>query len=515
MGLTQALHRAIQQTPALPATVCAGRVRNWAQCGDRVARLASALVDLGLRAGDRVAMLSHNSDYYHEYLFGVPWAGGVLNPVNTRWSPAEIAYSLVDSQTQLLIVDDAFAAVAARLREACPDLRAIIHCGDSPAPEGMLAIEQLIANHEGIEDAHLCDGDTAGIFYTGGSTGAPKGVVLSHGGLLTSALGFIAHGDTITAGGTTLHVAPMFHLADIGAWVSRNCVGGGHVMVGGFNPEKVIEAVGRYRVTDLLMVPTMLQMLVDSPTAGSADLSSIEHLVYGGSPISAPLIERVETLMPSAKLVQAYGMTELSPVITILDADSHHDARLRRSAGRAAPHSEVRVVDEQGRPVRSGVVGEVIVRGDNVMLGYWNNPQQTAEVLKQGWMHTGDAGYLDECGYVFIVDRIKDMIVSGGENVYSAEVENALAMHPAVAACAVIGVPDEQWGERVHAVIVPAPGSQTTAEELRAHCKTVIAGYKTPRTFEFVDALPVSGAGKVLKRELRAKYWASGERAVH
>lgn len=515
MGLTQGLHRAVQQTPALPATICMGRVQTWAQCADRVARLASALVDLGIRPGDRVAMLSLNSDYYHEYLLGVPWAGAVLNPVNTRWSPSEIAYSLVDSQTQLLIVDDTFAAVAARMQEKCPDLRRIIYCGESSTPAGMLSFEQLIADHDGMEDAYLRGTDAAGIFYTGGSTGAPKGVVLSHAGLLTSALGFTAHGDTITRGGTSLHVAPMFHLADIGAWVSRNCVGGGHVMVPGFNPATVIDAVDRYRVTDLLLVPTMLQMLVDSPAARRADLSSIEHLVYGGSPISVDLIARVEKVMPAAKLVQAYGMTELSPVITILDADGHRDARLRRSAGRAAPHSEVRVVDDRGRSVPLGAVGELIVRGDNLMLGYWNEPQQTAEVMKEGWMHTGDVGYMDECGYVFIVDRLKDMIVSGGENVYSAEVENALSMHPSVASCAVIGIPDERWGERVHAVIVTVPGSQATAEELRAHCKTVIASYKAPRTLEFVDALPISGVGKVLKQDLRARYWPTGERAVH
>ena len=514
MGVTQGLHRAVQQTPALPATIYRGRVRTWAQCADRVARLAAALRAIGVQRGDRVAMLALNSDHYHDYFFAVPWAGAVLNPVNTRWSPAEIAYSLIDSQTRVLIVDDEFSAIAQTLRKECPDLTAVIHCGDAPVPRDFLSIEQLIASHEPVGDAYRGGDDLAGVFYTGGTTGSPKGVMLSHSALLTSALGFTAHGDTITRSGISLHAAPMFHLADIGAWMSRNCVGGTHVIVPTFEPASVVEAISRYRVTDLLLVPTMIHMLVDSAAARAADLSSVQHLVYGGSPISEAILDRVEKVMPTVNLVQAYGMTELSPVITVLDAASHQNPRLRRSAGRAAPHAQVRIVDESDTEVPLGVIGEVVVRGGHVMLGYWNRPEETARALCRGWLHTGDGAYMDECGYVFIVDRLKDMIVSGGENVYSAEVENALAKHPAVAACAVIGVPDDRWGERVHAVVVPAAGASAAAVELREYCKTVIAGYMAPRSIEFVDQLPLSGAGKVLKRDLRAKYWPAGGRAV-
>ena len=515
MGVTQGLHRVVQQTPELPATIFQGRVRTWAESADRVARLAGALRAIGVQRGDRVAMLALNSDRYHEYLFAVPWAGAVLNPVNTRWSPAEITYSLNDSESRVLIVDDTFSELASTLKTDCPDLVAVIHCGESPCPQGMFDYEELIASHDPVDDAYLTGSDLAGIFYTGGTTGSPKGVMLSHAGLLTSALGFTAHGGTITPSGTSLHAAPMFHLADIGAWMSRNCSGGTHAIVPMFEPTAVADAIVRYKVTDVLLVPTMIQMLVDSAATRDWDFSSIHHLVYGASPISETLLDRIAKAMPTVKLVQAYGMTELSPVATVLDSESHRNAGLRRSAGRAAPHAHVRIVDENGREVRRGTIGEVVVRGDHVMLGYWNRPEETKRALVGGWMHTGDGAYMDECGYVFVVDRLKDMIVSGGENVYSAEVENALAKHPAVAGCAVIGVPDQDWGERVHALVVPTEGANVSADELRAHCKAVIAGYKAPRSIEFVDHLPISGAGKILKHDLRARYWPAGDRAVH
>jgi acyl-CoA synthetase (AMP-forming)/AMP-acid ligase II len=229
--------------------------------------------------------------------------------------------------------------------------------------------------------------------------------------------------------------------------------------------------------------------------------------VYGASPISETLLDRARKVFPSAGFTQGYGMTEMSPVVALLTPADHDDPLLRRAAGRPAPNVEVRIVDPDDNEVPRGEVGEVVARGDNVMLGYWNRPQDTAAAVRDGWMHTGDGGWMDRNGYIFIVDRIKDMIITGGENVYSAEVENALAGHSAVAACAVIGVPDSDWGERVHAVVVLLPGQQTTADEIRTHCKTLIAGYKAPRSVDFVDALPMSGAGKVLKRELRKQYW--------
>jgi acyl-CoA synthetase (AMP-forming)/AMP-acid ligase II len=268
-----------------------------------------------------------------------------------------------------------------------------------------------------------------------------------------------------------------------------------------------LSAIAAHGITDMLLVPTMIQMLIDDPSVGEYDLRSVKHFVYGASPISAAVLSRARITFPSAQFAQAYGMTELSPVATLLSAANHDDPHLLRAAGRAVPHSEVRIVDGDDREVPRGTVGEVVARGDHVMLGYWNKPDETAVALRGGWMHTGDGGYMNDEGYVFIVDRVKDMIITGGENVYSAEVENALAQHPAVAACAVIGVPDPRWGERVHAVVVLRPGESVTPEELSGHCKALIANYKVPRSAEFVEALPMSGAGKVLKRELRKPYW--------
>ncbi len=476
MYLTQGLHRAVQQQPDEVMTIFGARRRTFRAVADRVARLAGALRELGVGDGDRVAMLALNSDRYNEYLLAVPWAGAVLNPVNFRWSVAEIAYSLRDSGSRVLPVDDVFAPMLPALRAAVPGL--------------------------------------AGLFYTGGTTGFAKGVMLSHANLGISWLGSAATGYMGRPGSRTLHAAPMFHLADLAFWGITVLVGGSHAILPGFDPAAVLSAIETEQVTDALLVPTMIQLLVDHPGIGRYNLSSLRGVVYGASPIPQPVLERAMKAFPSASFTQAYGMTELAPVATMLSPADHEAGRLR-AAGRAAPHAEVRVVDADDAEVPTGTVGEIIVRGGHVMQGYWNQPDESAHALRGGWMHTGDGGYLDEDGYLYVVDRLKDMIVSGGENVYSAEVENAVARHPAVAQCAVIGVPDPDWGERVHAVVVLRPGATLTAGELREHAKTLIAGYKAPRSMEIADALPLSGAGKVLKRELRQKYWGESERQVH
>ncbi|WP_067698974.1 acyl-CoA synthetase [Nocardia jejuensis] len=514
MYLTQGLHRAAQQHPDGIMTICGDRVRTNREVRERVARLAGALREVGVGDGDRVAILSLNSDRYHEYLLAVPWANAVLNPVNIRWSPAEIGYSLRDSGTEVLLVDDAFAAMLPAIREHHAGLRTVIHCGDGALPEGALGYENLVAAAEPIEDARRGGEDLAGVFYTGGTTGFPKGVMLSHLNLGTSAMGGVASGFLFQPGGTFLHCAPMFHLADFAGWYGQLLIGGTHVMIPAFDPVATLTAIQRHRVNSTLLVPVMIQMLVDHPAVADFDLSSIEAVMYGASPISEAVLARAMKVFPAAGFTQAYGMTELAPIATMLGPEDHRAGRLR-SAGKAVSHSEVRIVDTDGTEVARGTVGEITVRGGHVMLGYWNRPQDTAEAVRDGWMHTGDGGFMDEQGYVYIVDRLKDMIVSGGENVYSAEVENAVAGHPAVAACAVIGVPDEEWGERVHAVVICAPGATLTIEELREHAKTLIAGYKAPRSLEIVDALPVSGTGKILKRDLRDQYWNSTGRQVN
>lgn len=518
MYLTQALHRAVQQHPERIASIFGTRQRTFAEFADRVARLAGALQRLGMKPGDRVAMLAMNSDRYLEYQMAVPWAGGVLNPCNVRWSVAEIAYSLNDSGSSILIVDDNFLPLIAQLRTDTPVLREVIHCGDGAAPSGAHSYEGLIAAASPVPDAVRRGDDLAGIFYTGGTTGFPKGVMLSHTNMMSSGLAMRADG-LAQPDGVYLHAAPMFHLADMGVAMPHWIEGNTHAIVAAFNPEAVLDVMARDRVTHVLLVPTMVQMLVDHPAMRQPrDLSALHTIAYGASPMSEAVVDRAMKALPGVGFIQAYGMTELSPLATLNPAWYHtaegRKAGKLRSAGRASHCTEVKIVDADGREVPRGTVGEVIVRGPNVMQGYWNKPEQTTAALKNGWMHTGDGAYMDEEGFIFIADRLKDMIISGGENIYSAEVENALAQHPAVAACAVIGIPSDQWGESVHAVVVLKPDVKPEASELIDHCKALIAGYKCPRSVDFVAALPLSGAGKVLKTTLREPFWKGRTRNV-
>jgi long-chain acyl-CoA synthetase len=517
MHLTMGLHHALQQKPNAIATIFQGRRRTFAEFGERVAKLAGALQALGVGDGERVAMLSLNSDRYLEYYLAVFWAGGAVNPVNIRWSAAEIAYSLDDCESEILFVDDTFKPLVPELRSRSKTLRTIIHAGDGEAPDGMLSYESLLAAADPVPDAMRETDDLAGVFYTGGTTGFPKGVMLTHTNLFSNALNMLAEGMT-AEGSIGLHAAPMFHLADVTFMMALLLRGATHVFIGAFNPVEMLETLTRERVTDTGIVPTMIQMIVEHPSVRDHDLTSLKRILYGASPICEAVLERALSTLPGVEFMQAYGMSELSPVATILPPFFHtregRKAGKLRSAGRATFYAEVRIVDEDGNEVPRGTVGEGAARGAGVMAGYWNNPEETAKAIRNGWMHTGDGGYMDEDGFVFIVDRIKDMIVTGGENVYSAEVENALAKHPAIAMCAVVGIPDDKWGESVHAVVVLRPGAQVSEAEIKAHCKTLIAGYKCPRSVEFRNELPLSGAGKLLKYKLREPFCRGENRAI-
>ncbi len=510
--LTQALHCGARLYPQRIASCFGARSRTYGELRDRVSRLAAGLRELGMQTGDRVGVLALNSDRYLETLFAVWWGGGVVNPVNVRWSVPEIAFSLRDCETRLLVVDAAFAPMVRELSERAPCLRTIIHADDGAAPAGMFDHEALIAEFSPIDDAGRQGDDLAGVFYTGGTTGKAKGVMLSHAGLHGSAIASLAEG-VVAEQDVALHVAPMFHLADIAFLLMATMRGLRQAICPRFAPELVFASIQEHGVSNLLLVPTMIQMLADDPRRTDYRLSSLRHILYGGSSISEATLARTAACFPGVRLTQCYGLTEMSPVVSILkphDHDPAADRRRLRSAGRPLIGVEVKVLDPEGRECPRKVVGELAARGIGAMQGYWNAPEQSAAALRDGWVMTGDGAYVDDDGYLFIVDRVKDMIVSGGENVYSAEVENAIAQHPAVAACAVIGIPDAQWGETVHAVIVPKPGMQAPdADAIRTHCRALIAGYKCPRSVEFRDALPLSGAGKILKSELRAPYRAS------
>ncbi len=369
-------------------------------------------------------------------------------------------------------------------------------------------------------DREMQDNDLAGLFYTGGTTGRAKGVMLSHKNIVSNAYHMIM-ASSYTGQDTYLHAGPMFHLADTASTFSLTMVGGQHVFIPMFNPVQMLEAIQSERVTSTLLVPTMINALLNHPDVDTYDVSSLRRIAYGGAPMPLELLKKgLQKWGPI--FVQAYGMTETAPLLTMLEPS---DARVEgtpeqvgrlASCGREALGVEVRVVNMQGEDVESGEIGEIIARGPNIMLGYWRNPEATAAAVVDGWMHTGDLATLDQENFIYIVDRSKDMIISGGENIYTAEVENALYTHPAVLEAAVIGIPHEQWGEIVHAVVVCKPGMSASSDELIVHTRTQIAGYKIPRSIEFrTEALPKSGAGKILKRDLREKYWAGKSRQVN
>lgn len=504
MYLTQALHKAAREKPSIRATVFAHRETTYGLLALRIARLAGALDALGVKPGQRVGMLALNSDRYLEYIFCTLWAGAVINPINTRWRVNEIAYSVQDCETEILFVDDAFLPLVALLRERCTCLREIIYCGDASTPAGMHGYEQLLEAAEPIDDRVRSGNDLAAVLYTGGTTGMPKGVMLSHTNLLTNALSTLAAAPRPVVD-VALHVAPLFHVGGIASIVQTMLRTATHVILPGFDPGAVLTAIDRHKVNEVFLVPTMLQMLLDDPAFVKHDVSSLRNIIYGAAPIDSALLNRALSAFPSSQFMQVYGMTELAPVVAVLPDFCHTgDGSKLNAAGRPTPICEVRIVDPDTHDERAaGVTGEVLVRGPSVMIGYWNKPEETAKTLRNGWMCTGDGGYLDQDGYLHITDRIKDMIVSGGENVYSTEVENAILSHPAVQACAVIGISDEKWGEAVHAVVVARPGHELTTDQLKAHCREQIAGYKCPRSIEFRDALPLSAAGKLLKYKLR------------
>jgi len=517
--LTQSVHRNAQIRGNKIATVNGDRQRTWAELKNRVACFAGALKSIGVEAGDRVAILALNSDRYFEYYFGVPWAGACVVPLNIRWSAPENAYSLKDAGVEVLLVDDTFAKMIPVLKAKGVDLKSIIFIGDGELPEGMLSYEKLIAVHQPTEDAFRSNDDLAGIYYTGGTTGFPKGVMLTHSNMWSSAIALMSL-INLEESNAVLHAAPMFHLAD-GAMTQAGILAGSkHVFIPMFTPAGTIKAIEEKKASHALLVPVMIQMVINDPSVKEADLSSLEFVLYGASPIAESVLIQAMNTLPKAAFAQGYGQTELAPLATMLSPKYHVTegpfAGKLKSAGQAIPCVEIKIVNEEGTELALGGIGEIAVRGPNAMMGYWNKPEETAATLRNGWVHTGDAGYMDDEGFVFLVDRVKDMIVSGGENVYSAEVENAVSNHPAVGQVVVIGIPSEEWGEQVHAEIILKEGMTATEADIIATTKEYIANYKCPRSITFrTEPFPLSGAGKLLKREVRKPYWEGKERQIN
>jgi long-chain acyl-CoA synthetase len=515
LGYVEAIRRAVAARPETTAVSFAGRQTSWGELLEQAARLAGGLRALGLQSGDRVAVLSANSDLYVLLYLAVPWAGGVLAPLNVRWSAVENDYALDDCTPAFAFVSEVADPDTLALfdqREAEVTLIAL----DGPVRAGWRAMTDLLAA-DAVEDAGLAGDDLFGIFYTGGTTGRSKGVMLSHGGVVGNAMAMRELG-LFPDGARALLVTPLFHMAAVAAQTMAMLCGGESVILPGFEPGRALDAIDEHQVTDALFVPTMIQMMLDAPGFEPSKLRSLVRIMYGASPMTEATLDRAMAAAPHADFFQCYGMTELSPTAVMLTPElhrgEHRAAGRHRGAGRPIRDVEIRIADEAGNPVPQGEVGQVLVRSPGVMLGYWNQPDQTQKALVDGWMHTGDGGRIDDHGVLYVVDRIKDMIVSGAENVYSAEVESALSRHPDIAQCAVIGVPDPRWGERVHAVIVGRPGAELSSEGVIDHCRRLIAGYKCPRSIELRSALPMSAAGKILKADLRAPYWEGQGRNV-
>lgn len=520
MTLTMGLRRSLALDGGAEALVSEQTRLSRREFVDRVARLAAALRDLGMRDGDRVAMLAANGHRYVEFYFAVLWGGGVVVPVNSRFSMAEMIEQARDAEPVVLIVDDTFAGMGEELAKNVPSIEALVMAGNA-ATHGIarsISYENAISAANPVADAMRGESDLACLFYTGGTTGRSKGVMLSHGNLWANAMATIAHLG-LDESLVHLHSGPLFHLGAGARVYTTAVVGGKHVVISRFTPQQALATIAREKVTVATFVPTMLAMLLDLPDLESYDLSSLRLITYGASPMPEPVLRECLRRLPQVRFAQSYGMTELSPVATMLGAEHHMPGtppgRLR-SAGRPVYSAEVHVADAEDRELPRGEVGEIIVRGPIVMMGYWRKPELTAQTLRNGWMHTGDSGYFDNDGFLFIADRIKDMIISGGENVYSIEVENAIASHPDVAECAVIGIPDPRWGEAVHAIVVARAGADLTAEEIQRHCRAAIAGYKCPRSVDLRhEPLPQSSVNKIDKAALRAPFWSGRTRQVN
>lgn len=521
MLLNDMLTRAVRQYGNHRALVEGDFRLTYNELNERVQRLAAALQGLGLNHGDHVAVLAHNSFRYMEIYLACSMAGVVIAPINIRLSPHETAFILNDAEARALLLGGDFLPVLEKIHGKLETIDHVIQM-DGVLGEGCVPYEDLLSAAD--PGAVLLRGwqedDTAWLCYTGGTTGLPKGVMLTQGNIVANIRHTIQYAE-FNERDVWIHVCPMFHLSDSWACFSFTLLGAFHVFMEKFDPERCLGLIEEHKVTAINLVPTMINLVLDHPLARETDLSSLRRMITGASPMPVERLRAAIELFGPI-LLQTYGQTETSPFVlaTTLRGTkpegTEEDVLRLASAGREIIGVEVRVVNAIGEPVKpGGEVGELIVRGPNTMKGYWKRPEETAQTLVDGWIHTGDMATIDDEDWIFIVDRAKDMIISGGENVYSTEVENALYRHPDVREAAVIGVPNDKWGELVKAMVVRRPGRETTAEELIAHCHEWIAGYKCPKSIDFLAELPKSGAGKILKSELRKPYWEGKERRVN
>jgi acyl-CoA synthetase (AMP-forming)/AMP-acid ligase II len=505
--------------------VCENLRFTYRQFDERCDRLSDALLRLGLKKGERVAFLSFNCHRLLEAYFGVPQLGAILLPLNIRLSAEELTYILSDAAPAILFFDPEFVPLLEELRPGVQSVRHFVVLRGSP-PEWAhpKTYDEILSEAQPAEiDFRAIDENSvAELFYTSGTTAYPKGVMLTHRNLYLHAFYRlqVERGRDNEVG---IYTVPLFHVNSWGTPHTLTLLGGRHVIIRKFDPLAVLQLIQAERVTQLQVVPTMVTAMINHPNFTRYDVSSVKVLWIGGAPCSTALVQEIEEKMPGCEVKGGYGLTETSPVISLANIKDHlanepREVQLRRkaTAGCALAGAEIRVVDLHGNDVKpdNEEVGEVIVRSDVVMAGYWKQSEATWRAIQDDWFHTGDLATIDEEGYILIVDRAKDMILSGGENIASAEIERVLSAHPAVLECAVIAIPDDKWGEVPKALVVLR--TEQTAEEtaILDHCRCHLAGFKVPKSVDFCPSLPKGGTGKILKKVLREPYWAGRKRQV-
>jgi long-chain acyl-CoA synthetase len=493
------------------------RSLTFAQLNERVNRLANVFLSLRADPADKIAVLNHNCLEYIELYFAAAKAGMPIVPLNFRYAKDELSYVINDSKAALLFFGGKYLPVIQEVKKEVGCIKHLV-CIDKHLP-GIQNYEEMLALASSADPLiSLDENDLAILGYTGGTTGLPKGVMSTHRNVLASSFN-TAIGRRLGPGGVFLNAPPLFHAGDANSMFAFSLAGCTNVVMNFFSPEDILRQIQDHRITHALVVPAMILFMLQFPGFHKFDLRSLQVLYYGTAPMPLePLKEAMSKFR--CGFSQTYGATETFVTISILQPEDHvlegaaEDFKRMSSAGREVAGVQVKIVDESGSEVKQGQVGEITVKGHNVMKGYWNQPEMTAQVLKNGWYYTGDMGRMDELAYIYIVDRKKDLIVSGGENIYPKEVENVLFTHPAVAEAAVFGVPDDTWGEAVKAVVVKKQGHEVSGQELIEFCRQRLASYKKPKDVEFAQELPRSSAGKVLKRELRDRYWKDRQRKV-
>lgn len=523
MLLNRALRRAVRYFPNNTATIFNDQRQTYRQLERRTLAFAAALHSLGIRRNDRLAVYLLNSSQFLETVYACFEIGAVVVPLNTRLAADEFVFIINDAECKAFITDELLQPLASKFKNRLEGIEHFIAMGGG---EAFNNYETLISEHinedfKSPPDYDHSDEELAGLFYTSGTTGLPKGVMLSHRNLWMNALHTLAT-RAPEPGLNFLHAAPMFHLATFPAVINITVNGGTHTILQKFDLKAMMELVESAKATSTVLVPTMINFLINHPDFSKYDLNSLRRITYGAAPMPVELLKYAMKRLPNVEFAQGYGQTESSPLLTSLQHEDHiteGEERLTRrlaSCGRPVAGVEVEILKDDGTFAGPGEVGEVIARGPNVMMGYWKRPEETSAALRDGWLHTGDMATTDEDGYIYLVDRKKDMIISGGENVYSSEVENVVYQHPDVHEAAVIGVPDERWGEAVTAIVAVKPGKSITENELIEFCSDRLADYKVPKRVEIRESeLPKSATGKIMKKELREPYWQGHNRRVN